>query len=71
MCTESRRIKRLEMILALTAALLACNLIATGVLLGMRMYRNSNEQMTYTLYIGTNDKDTYQQESRLTSAAKL
>ena len=59
------------MILALTAALLACNLIATGVLLGMRMYRNSNEQMTYTLYIGTNDKDTYQQESRLTSAAKL
>lgn len=49
------------------ASLLGVNLVATGVLIGNQVNLNNQinslkkEEMTkYTLYIGTNDKDTYQ-----------
>lgn len=45
--------------------LLAINMILSGVLLGFQISSNiskQNEQTKYTLYIGTNDKDTYKLE---------
>ncbi len=59
---ENKRTKGFGIILALIVALLICNLIATGVLLGAQRNQNESGQTKYTLYIGTNDKDTYRQE---------
>ena len=59
---ETKRAKGLRIAVVLIAALLICNLIATGSLLGKQAERGADEQTKYTLYIGTNDKDTYQQE---------
>ena len=59
---ETKRAKGLRIAAVLIAALLICNLIATGSLLGKQAERGADEQTKYTLYIGTNDKDTYQQE---------
>ena len=43
--------------------LLVLNLVATGVLLHTHLSESAKDLSTkYTLYIGTNDKDTYQQE---------
>lgn len=47
------------------ASLLGVNLAITGVLLGLQIHSsvlNNNYQTKYTLYIGTNDKNTYKLE---------
>lgn len=59
---ENMRTKRSGILLSVIAVLLICNLIAAGVLLGARADQSADGQTKYTLYIGTNDKDTYQQE---------
>ena len=59
---ENMRTKHSGILLSVIAVLLICNLIAAGVLLGARADQSADGQTKYTLYIGTNDKDTYQQE---------
>ena len=59
---ENAQYKKLKAFCAVLAVLLVVNLAATGVLLFGNTKSNSNEQVKYVLYIGTNDKDTYQME---------
>lgn len=59
---EKKRFSKTALCLTIFGILLAANLATTGVLLGMQINANSasNSLKTkYTLYIGTNDKDTY------------
>ena len=62
---EKKRYGKLGLILTVFGVLLGANLAVTGVLLGMQI-RASDEASSlktkYTLYIGTNDKDTYKAE---------
>lgn len=66
---EKQRAQRPGFAMALIAVLLACNLVATGILL--KGSRDSDGQTKYTLYIGTNDKDTYQQEIPLDECRRI
>ena len=58
----------------LISVLLALNMIATGILLAKALKpvdRSQNESIHYTLYIGTNDKDTYTQIIPMDAAKQL
>lgn len=58
-----KKMSKTGLCLTIFGILLTANLTTTGVLLGMQINTNigSNSLKTkYTLYIGTNDKDTYQ-----------
>ncbi len=62
-----KQAKKLKIILAVIGVLLAANLIMTGLLFKANADKTqqadtAGQQTKYTLYIGTNDKDTYQQE---------
>ncbi len=62
---EKRKIGKTSLCLIAFGVLLAANLATTGVLLGMQISANeasSSLKTKYTLYIGTNDKDTYKEE---------
>ncbi len=59
---ENRKGKVFKIILSVIVGL---NFVITAVLLGFRIsdkIENNKEGTKYTLYIGTNDKDTYQEE---------
>ncbi len=61
---EKESLKKFKIFGIIISILLGCNLITTGVLLSNQIITNnvSKEEITrYTLYIGTNDKDTYTQ----------
>ena len=62
---EAKQGKRLKIFLAVITVLLAANLVVTGVMLSNQLGgsdTSSDEITRYTLYIGTNDKDTYKLE---------
>ncbi len=59
---EKKKLSKTGLCLTIFGVLLAANLATTGVLLGTQINASnaSNSLKTkYTLYIGTNDKDTY------------
>lgn len=55
--------------MVLFAVLLVGNLVATGIL--SKESKDSDGQTKYTLYIGTNDKDTYRQEIPLDECRRI
>lgn len=62
---ETKQGKGLKIFLAVITVLLAANLVVTGVMLSNQLGgsdTSSDEITRYTLYIGTNDKDTYKLE---------
>ena len=66
---ENKRTKRLRLVMVLFAVLLVGNLVATGIL--SKESKDSDGQTKYTLYIGTNDKDTYRQEIPLDECRRI
>lgn len=71
---DSQQAKQLKIVVIVLAVFLVVNLGVTGYLVGAQLGSAAGdqtasgqaveqaEQVKYTLYIGTNDKDTYQQE---------
>lgn len=62
-----KTIKKYKIFSIVIAALLIINIAFTGIVLGLTLNKNngqsqSNLETKYTLYVGTNDKDTYQLE---------
>lgn len=62
-----KTIKKYKIFSIVISALLLINIAFTGVVLGLTLNKNNNQTQTelktkYTLYIGTNDKDTYKLE---------
>ena len=62
-----KTIKKYKIFSIIIAALLVINIAFTGVVLGLTLNKNNNNTQSnletkYTLYVGTNDKDTYQIE---------
>ena len=67
---EEKKTNKNKVIGIVVIVLLALNIIATGILLGLHISSNSkcsNVKTKYTLYIGTNDKDTYKPVDTLTN----
>lgn len=54
--------KKQKIFLGFITVLLVINLVITGIFINKNNTDATDEQIKYTLYIGTNDKDTYQQE---------
>lgn len=63
--------KNQKIYLFVLTILLMFNLIVTGVLINNNNSETNNEQIKYTLYIGTNDKDTYKQEIPLDECKQI
>ncbi len=62
---EEKKTNKYKIFAIVITTLLAINMVITGVLLGFQINSNiskQDEQTKYTLYIGTNDKDTYKLE---------
>ncbi len=71
---ENRQNKGVRVFLVLVTVLLVANLVATGIVLCNQYGAKESDadaQTKYTLYIGTNDKDTYQQEIPLDECRRL
>ncbi len=62
---EEKTIDKNKLFKIIVSVVVGINLVLTGILLAFQIKTNveKSSQMTkYTLYIGTNDKDTYRQE---------
>ncbi len=71
---ENRQNKGVRVFLVLVTVLLVANLVVTGIVLCNQYGAkdpDADVQTKYTLYIGTNDKDTYQQEIPLDECRSL
>lgn len=58
---ETKQLKKFKIFSLVITILLLINMVFTGILLGS-YFSKKNEKTKYTLYIGTNDKDTYKME---------
>ena len=59
---ENQKTNKCKLVTIILAVLLSINMVVTCVLLGIQIKNKINvskEKTKYTLYIGTNDKDTY------------
>ncbi len=63
--------KNQKIYLFVITALLVINTVVTGVFISKNNTQETNEQIKYTLYIGTNDKDTYKQEIPLDECKQI
>lgn len=62
---DEAKFKRNRLVTMILTVVLGINLVITAVLLGFQIKTNMDKQAEttkYTLYIGTNDKDTYKNE---------
>ncbi len=63
--------KNQKIYLFVITALLVINMVVTGVYVSKNNTQPTNGQIKYTLYIGTNDKDTYKQEIPLDECKQI
>lgn len=63
--------KKQKIYLMVIALLLVINLAVTGIFISKNNTEKADEQIKYTMYIGTNDKDTYQQEISLDECKEI
>lgn len=63
--------KNQKIYLFVITALLVINMVVTGVFISKNSTQTTNEQIKYTLYIGTNDKNTYKQEIPLDECKQI